>query len=188
MPDALLYVLIAIAVLIVLIVVLRTISGRSSGTVADDTPPVETAPEPVAVPAAPEEGDNVTDGFAAAVEDVAGEFIGVEAHPDTPGDDEVRRADDDGSGAKASTSAGGHGDTLVQIKGLGPKAAKGLKEMGIVRFEQIAGWTEGDIETVGEKLGGTFAQRIERDRWVEQAGLLARGETEEFEKEFGKLG
>ena len=133
-------------------------------------------------------GHGVSDSFSAAVEDVVGEFTGVEANPDHPGDDTVQRDAGDGSGGVASTARGGAGDTLTQIKGLGPKAEAGLKRMGIVRFEQIAGWTEGDIATVGANLGGSFAQRIERDRWVEQAGLLARGETAAFEAEFGKLG
>jgi predicted flap endonuclease-1-like 5' DNA nuclease len=35
---------------------------------------------------------------------------------------------------------------------------------------------------------GAFKGRIARDRWVEQARLLASGDTEAFEAEFGKLG
>ncbi|MBC2776136.1 hypothetical protein [Parasphingopyxis marina] len=82
----------------------------------------------------------------------------------------------------------GTGDELTQIKGLGPKAAKGLAAMGVTRFDQIAAWSAGDIEAAGAKLGGSFADRIARDRWVEQAGLLARGEIAAFEEKFGKLG
>ena len=33
-----------------------------------------------------------------------------------------------------------------------------------------------------------FKGRITRDRWVEQAGYLARGDTAGFEAQFGKLG
>jgi predicted flap endonuclease-1-like 5' DNA nuclease len=167
--DTLLYVFVAIVALIVVIVLFRTMGSKGAQTPA-------------------EEGEGVSDGLAAAVEDVVGEFTGVEAHPDTPGDTEVRRPADDGSGGQASIAGGGAGDELTQIKGLGPKAAEGLKAMGVTRFEQIAGWTAGDVETIGNRLGGTFAQRIARDRWVEQAGLLARGETAAFEEKFGKLG
>ena len=35
---------------------------------------------------------------------------------------------------------------------------------------------------------GAFKGRIARDRWVAQAKLLAEGERDRFEAEFGKLG
>lgn len=175
MPDALLYVIIAIAILVAIIIVLR-LAGAGRNRDAAPPPPQ----------ARPEEGEGVADGMAAAVEDVVGEFTGVEAHPDVPGDTEVRRTED-GSGAVASTARGGAGDELTKIKGLGPKASAGLQAMGINRFEQIAGWTEADIQHVGAELGN-MQSRIARDRWVEQAGLLARGEIAEFETRFGKLG
>ena len=167
-------IIVAIAILIVLAIVLG-LARNTKGT-ADSAAP----------PAIPEEGDGVSDGLAAAVEDIVGEFTGVEAHPDTPGDTGVGRDPGDGSGGQASTAQGGAGDTLVQIKGLGPKAAAGLKEMGVIRFEQIAGWTAADVATIEERLG--LGDRVERDRWVEQAGLLARGETGAFEEKFGKIG
>ncbi|RED17238.1 hypothetical protein [Parasphingopyxis lamellibrachiae] len=168
MPENLLiYIFIAIVAVIVFVVLLRTRGGAQEGAVGDD---------------------GVSDGLAAAVEDVVGEFTGVEVNPDFPGDTEMVGESKDGSGSGASISGGGAGDTLTQIKGLGPKASAGLAEMGVKRFEQIAGWTAGDIETVGARLGGTFAQRIERDRWVEQAVLLAEGNVEAFEAKFGKLG
>lgn len=168
MPENLLiYIFLAIVAVIVFVVLLKTRGGAQEGEAADD---------------------GVSDGLAAAVEDVVGEFTGLEANPDFPGDTEMVGESKDGSGSGASISGGGAGDTLTQIKGLGPKASAGLAEMGVKRFEQIASWTAGDIETVGARLGGTFAQRIERDRWVEQAGLLAEGNIEAFEAKFGKLG
>lgn len=170
MPNALLYVLIAIAVLIVLIVVLRTIRARGSTDNQSGATPelVENH----------EEHDSLTDGFADAVEEVAGDFIGVETHPS---------AHPEGEAHHVPTAADGS-DELTQIKGLGPKAAEKLEARGIVTFAQIAGWSDADVETIGGELGGSFAQRIARDRWVEQADLLARGETDTFEAEFGKLG
>ena len=33
-----------------------------------------------------------------------------------------------------------------------------------------------------------MAERIERDRWVEQADLLAKGDIAGFEAKFGRLG
>ncbi|NNC72479.1 MAG: hypothetical protein HKN78_06330 [Sphingomonadaceae bacterium] len=164
--------LIVIGVVVLLILLVLVLRSRGSDTGA---PPVDH-----------DEGDGVTDGFKAAVEDVAGEFVGVEINPDTPGDTEVRRDPGDGSGSVASTARGGAGDALSSIKGLGPKAEAKLRDMGVVRFEQIAGWTEADLETLDTDLG--LRERAERDRWVEQAGLLARGETAAFEEKFGKLG
>lgn len=167
MPDnALIYVFIAIVVIIVFVVLLKTRGG---------------AQDPAA------DNDGVSDGLAAAVEDVVGEFTGVEANPEFPGDTEMVGESKDGSGGGASTSRGGAGDTLTQIKGLGPKAEDKLKGFGVSRFEQIASWTAGDIETIDATLGN-MAKRIERDRWVEQARLLAEGNIEAFEAKFGKLG
>jgi len=166
MPDNLLIIFIAIVAVIVFVVLLKTRGGAQPGAASDD---------------------GVSDGLAAAVEDVVGEFTGVEANPDFPGDTEMVGESKDGSGSGASISGGGAGDTLTQIKGLGPKAETKLKGFGVSRFEQIASWTAGDIETIDATLGN-MAKRIERDRWVEQAGLLAEGNIEAFEAKFGKLG
>lgn len=166
MPDNLLLIFVAIAVVIVFVVMLKTRGGAGNATGNDD---------------------GVSDGLAAAVEDVVGEFTGVEANPDFPGDTEMVGESKDGSGSGASISGGGAGDELTQIKGLGPKAAVKLKDFGVSRFEQIASWTDSDIATIDAQLGN-MAKRIERDRWVEQAGLLAGGNIEAFEAKFGKLG
>ena len=61
-------------------------------------------------------------------------------------------------------------DDLTQIKGLGPKAAAKLNEMGVMRFGQIAEWSDGDIARVDEAIQGRG--RIERDNWVGQAKML----------------
>ena len=81
----------------------------------------------------------------------------------------------------------GPGDTLTLLKGLGPKAASLLNDLGVTRFDQIAAWNEADIAAIDARMGA-FKGRISRDRWVEQARLLAKGDTETFEAEFGKLG
>lgn len=80
----------------------------------------------------------------------------------------------------------GDPDNLLQIKGVGPKLNELLISLGIRRFDQIAAWTGSDIGKVDQHLGA-FTGRIERDRWVEQAGLLARGAIAEFEAKFGQL-
>jgi predicted flap endonuclease-1-like 5' DNA nuclease len=74
----------------------------------------------------------------------------------------------------------------LQIKGIGPKLNTLLISLGVTRFDQIAAWGAGEIDKVDDHLG-TFKNRITRDSWIEQAGLLARGAIAEFEAKFGKL-
>jgi predicted flap endonuclease-1-like 5' DNA nuclease len=80
----------------------------------------------------------------------------------------------------------GEPDDLLELKGVGPKLATLLNTLGVRRFDQIAAWSEDDIAEVDKHLGN-FAGRIRRDRWVEQARLLATGEIAGFESRFGKL-
>ena len=77
-------------------------------------------------------------------------------------------------------------DDLTRIKGLGPKIATLLSNLGITRFDQIAAWSEADIARVDPQLG-TFQGRIARDNWVEQAGYLSAGDVSGFEARFGKV-
>ena len=62
-------------------------------------------------------------------------------------------------------------DDLQAIKGLGPKAAQALKSGGVVRYAQIAAWTEEDIAQWDTDLGARG--RIVRDDWVGQAKTLS---------------
>lgn len=78
------------------------------------------------------------------------------------------------------------GDDLRKIKGLGPKMLTLLHALGITRFEQIAAWSDADLDELDGKLGA-FAGRPRRDNWVEQARLLASGDTGAYEGKFGKL-
>ena len=109
--------------------------------------------------------NDVVSAAAAAVEDVAGPLLGVDAHPDLAGPP----------------------DDLTRIKGLGPKAAAQLKLLGITRFAQLGALGTAESAALDEQMG-VFRGRLERDRWIEQARYLARGDTTTFEKEFGKLG
>lgn len=77
-------------------------------------------------------------------------------------------------------------DNLLLLKGVGPKLNTLLVSLGITRFDQIGAWTAEDTAKVDAHLGA-FKGRIERDSWIEQAGLLARGAIAEFETRFGKL-
>jgi predicted flap endonuclease-1-like 5' DNA nuclease len=79
-----------------------------------------------------------------------------------------------------------HADDLTRIKGVGPKLATLLAQLGITTYAQIAGWTEGDLAAIDPQLGN-FAGRPARDKWVEQARLLAAGDQAGYEAQFGKL-
>ena len=79
------------------------------------------------------------------------------------------------------------GDDLRKIKGLGPKLVTLLAEQGITSFEQIAEWSDADIERIDATLG-RFQGRIVRDKWVEQAKLLISGEESDFSAKFGNDG
>ncbi len=81
----------------------------------------------------------------------------------------------------------GPADELTRMKGVGPKVAAMLSAMGVTRYDQIAAWTDDDVARYDAQLG-TFKGRITRDQWVEQARLLAAGDTAGFEAKFGKLG
>ena len=61
-----------------------------------------------------------------------------------------------------------------------------LAQLGVTRYAQIAAWTDADVARIDAQLG-TFAGRITRDSWIEQAKLLAAGDTAGFEGKFGKL-
>jgi predicted flap endonuclease-1-like 5' DNA nuclease len=70
---------------------------------------------------------------------------------------------------------------------VGPKFVARLNELGITRFDQLAGLNANEAAHLDERMG-PFVGRLARDRVIEQADLLARGDIESFEEKFGKLG
>jgi predicted flap endonuclease-1-like 5' DNA nuclease len=159
MSNATLIIATIIAILAItgLFLLLRKPTQRVTLT---DSPPLAAAPRPAP---AKEEGHGLADGAAAAVLDVSGPVVGVDAHPDMPSDD------------------------LTRIKGLGPKAQGVLNAIGIHRYAQLAELDAAQAAEVDARLG-TFKGRLFRDRWIEQARLLEQDDVAGFEKEFGKLG
>ncbi|MCW2338923.1 putative flap endonuclease-1-like 5' DNA nuclease [Sphingobium sp. B2D3A] len=136
----------------------------------------------------------VTEAARNIAEEVAHKFEG-KSEPQTAAAETTPIPDDSlAAPAPAATTpnaigipaAVGAPDNLRLLKGVGPKLAALLTELGITRFDQIAAWNVADIATVDANLG-TFKGRIVRDNWVEQAGFLARGDTAGFEARFGKL-
>ena len=115
----------------------------------------------------PPEGRGLAGEAAAAASDVAGQVFGAPVHRQLDGDKD--QADD-----------------LCRLKGVGPRFADALHAVGFDRFDQLASLTPTEIERLDARLG-TFAGRIRRDRVVEQADYLARGDSDGFEQKFGKL-
>ena len=72
-------------------------------------------------------------------------------------------------------------DDLKKIKGVGPKLEKLCNSMGFYHFDQIANWTADEIAWVDQNLEG-FKGRVTRDKWVEQAKLLAAGGETDFSR------
>lgn len=110
---------------------------------------------------------SVSDGIASATSDVAGGIIEAPVHANLPG-------------------ASGPPDDLQKLKGVGPKFADLLNERGIMRFEQIARLTPEEADRLDATFG-PFRGRMKRDRIVEQADYLARGDEDGFQHVFGKL-
>ena len=95
-------------------------------------------------------------------------MLGVEVHSQLPG-------------------ASGPPDNLQLLKGVGPKLAMKLNENGIIRFEQLARLSPNEVGILEDRLG-PFKGRLTRDRVVEQAHYLERGDKDGFEAKFGSLG
>lgn len=142
---------------------------------ATPEPAAETAPEPAPAPASPpppapppapatrerEEEIDISQPVVA----LPGDFVGIAFPP---------RATD-------------HPDQLTRLKGVGPKLEALLNQEGITRYEQLASLDDASLAAVEARLGA-FKGRLTRDRVVEQARLLASGDTAGFEEKFGKLG
>lgn len=69
---------------------------------------------------------------------------------------------------------------LKRIRGIGVLIERRLNTLGIMRYEQIAAWTQRDINRVSHWLD--LRGRIERENWVEQAMIMARGGETEFSR------
>lgn len=89
-------------------------------------------------------------------------------------------------GAEGRSAGAKPGDDLERLKGVGPKLAAMLMAHGLTRFDQIAKLTDSEVERLDADLGA-FRGRLQRDRVVEQADYLARGDVDGFEQRFGKL-
>lgn len=86
----------------------------------------------------------------------------------------------DGKPEMLSKARAGGADDLKLISGVGPKLEGTLNELGVYHYDQVAGWRKKEIEWVDARL--RFKGRIERDGWIAQAKILAKGGETEFSK------
>jgi len=86
----------------------------------------------------------------------------------------------------AAPAAATEHDDLTRMKGVGPKLAQRLNELGIHSFGQISTMSADEAAALDEQLGN-FQGRIHRDRWIEQARYLAANDVAGYEATFGKL-
>jgi predicted flap endonuclease-1-like 5' DNA nuclease len=71
-------------------------------------------------------------------------------------------------------------DNLLRIRGIDPTLRANLTRLGIARYADIASWQPADVARISQSLG--FNGRIERENWIEQAQILARGGETEFSR------
>ncbi|MGX8012175.1 proton-conducting membrane transporter [Mesorhizobium sp. ORM8.1] len=88
--------------------------------------------------------------------------------------------------AAAPKAAADKADNLRRLIGIGPVNEKLLKGQGVTTYAQIAAWTEADVKRIEEVLN--FDGRIAREKWIEQAKLLAAGNETEFARQFPTAG
>ncbi|KQT31257.1 hypothetical protein ASG29_14925 [Sphingomonas sp. Leaf412] len=139
--------------------------------------PVPAAPVPAA-PAPPPLADQPAPGMPADPAPLADEPIPAAAPLD---------ASPATIAADPPSDVGGAAMPVTRLKGLGPKIATRLGELGITDVEQMAALTDAQAADLDAQLA-PFQGRMERDRWRDQARLLAAGDRAGFEREFGKLG
>ena len=137
---------------------------RQRVRLSDDTP---VRPHMAVVAKRDGEGRGLAAEAAAAASDVAGAVLNARVHDQLPG-------------------ATGTPDDLQVLKGVGPKFASMLAERGIIRFEQLSKLSPGQVATLDAEMG-PFRGRFGRDRIIEQADYLARGDVDGYEAKFGNL-
>jgi predicted flap endonuclease-1-like 5' DNA nuclease len=156
------------------------------------TPPVQSVPAPVApslppiadgpVAGVPETSDRLADEPIAAASPLEASPA-TEVAPPAP----VETAPVDAAPVEAAAAAQSYADgPVTQLKGLGPKVASQLGALGVSTVGQMAALSESEAQGIDAQLGN-FTGRMGRDRWIEQARLLAAGDKAGFEAVFGKL-
>jgi small subunit ribosomal protein S2 len=82
-------------------------------------------------------------------------------------------AKEEGSVEPLFEAPAGDPDDLKKITGVGPSLEKKLRQLGVTKLEQIANFSDEDLEKVDLALNSKG--RIQRDDWVGQAKSLVSG-------------
>ena len=98
--------------------------------------------------------------------------------------EENKKDEDEGKPKVLNAPRDGKADNLCRIKGVGFVIEEKLQNLGVFHFDQIAAWTEKEIEWIDSHLA--FSGRIKRESWIAQAEKLASGEETEFSKRVDK--
>jgi predicted flap endonuclease-1-like 5' DNA nuclease len=159
------WLLIAVTAAVILILAFLLLRPKQRVELSKDSAPVR--PHMQQGKAATGERKGIAAEAAAAASDVTGQILGAPVHANLPG-------------------ALGPPDDLTRLKGVGPKFAALLNDVGITRYDQLARLSGGDIERLDQQLG-PFKGRLERDQVPLQAEYLASGDEDGFEQRFGKL-
>lgn len=143
------------------------------------------APSAVMAASFADTGPSVMGGMGEVIAAAAASEV-VDAEAEAEAEAEPPQSPPPPAPAATPAAASQVGDDLRRIKGVGPKLVALLHAQGVTSYAQIAAWTDADVDRIDAQLG-TFAGRIRRDNWVEQARFLAAGDTAGFEGKFGKL-
>ncbi len=121
--------------------------------------------EAVAVEATPTNGaGDVTMAEAAAIEPPTAEAIRA------PVVEEVAAVEEEEETGPLFETPEGEPDDLKKISGVGPVLEQKLHSLGITKLDQIANFSDEEIEKVDTALN--FKGRIQRDDWIGQAKTL----------------
>jgi predicted flap endonuclease-1-like 5' DNA nuclease len=69
-------------------------------------------------------------------------------------------------------------DDLTRIRAIDSALEAALNRAGVTRYSEIASWTSEQVKAISQQLG--FTGRIERENWIEQAHILARGDETNY--------
>ena len=175
----------------------RSATGSTSAAATSgSTAPSAGATASVAAGASAAVASTSTSSASAAAKAAAAKAAAAKAAAAKAAADAASGEDYDGDGVREGANEGtkpatltaareGGADDLKRIKGIGPKLEKLCNTMGFFHFDQIAAWTPDEMAWVNANLEG-FKGRATRDKWIEQAKLLASGAETEFSKRVDK--
>ena len=132
--------------------------SRAQGEAGIDIGAQEEVQAPVILESAPPTADEATMAEAEALEPQAATVT-------------TRPRRQRGATKPIFTAPEGEPDDLKRITGVGPVLEQKLRDLGVTRLDQIANFTEEDVEKIDRALN--IKGRVAKDDWVGQARILA---------------